>query len=1519
MHTKSWLRTVLTFVLLVGMYFPTATISQASSGSSVPLFDTTVTSTRFVDVVVGDNHTCGLLANGTVMCWGYNGEGQLGINDPLTRYSLYPIEVTGLSNVTSIAAAGGQTCVIKRDGSMACWGYGYHGNNVNLESRWAPTTVTGMRDIVSIAVTNLGICAKNTTGYLMCWGFNAQGTDFWVPLPATGTGSTYYPRTVATTDVGAFAIRNINYDTYSRRICWIRFDGRLTCIGANSDGGLGIGFSSAYSHNGFSVLGLGNYVAKFAVSAQGGCAILTDQTVSCWGGTFGVPATNYPVPEPIVDVYGSTANRHYFKGISGKVYGVGDNLNGALGVNSVINPWNILTEMPEIFGATRIASAGVGSSQHGCAVLPSGRIRCWGQNPWGQLGNGTQSGSYVPINIALPGEPVVTSVTTTEDTLSDVIKIQRHPEDGVETAYMRITRVVGGRLFKADGTTAVAAGSYLPVSDTERGLRFLPDANLNGLGAGAVAVQASTKANITGVSPTVVTATVNITAMADPPLISNAATTEDTQSYDGLVIARNPVDGNEVTHVIISGYSGGQLYMPNGTTPIAVGSVIDLVTAGQGLRFTPNSNSVTTGSVSVRAATSANGDGASAVGTATITITPVPDGAPVITGTTTKEDELSRADIVITRNAVDGDEIRYFRVITNAPGRIYLTDGVTPVLNGGFITASAASAGLRFRPNPNIYGNYVFQTQAATSPTVEGIGGDVASAPIIITPVADTPRISTTSVDEGTQSATGLVVLPNSNDGTEVSHYRIAAIIGGTLYLRDGVTTLNVGQYITAAQGAEGLRFTPPLSAMGNGQVDVQASIGANPLYTTNTRAIAYVTVNDKTPPSLLLPYDMILDAYYDSGAAVSFSVTASDLRDGDVTVTCDKNSGIMLPVGVHTITCSATDRSGNTASEGFTVIIQKVVPAVQLSSVDTVSGHDVPLRWSLATPINQTYKYEVQRRAMPSGEWMTVVRELTARDTTIRTIGELNYAFRVRAYLNDSTVGPWSNVVNTTIDETPPQIQAWMNRGVSSARSAEVTTSNRVRLSMQTGGGDPAVMWRWSEDGISFSGWQNYATRSDIVLSAGDGYKEVRIEARDRVGNVATTFTGIIVNTTIPNMYGIQINNGDEFTSINNVNLALSIPLNTVPPIAEMQFSTSGIFGSQAWEPFALGRAWTFESVDSTLYRIYVRFRNVDGSITQISQDDIMVDRTAPSAVLSVRSNTNGKVLVNVVASDRPTTSSTTGSGITAMQIATANNFAQTAWQSYSAQTTVDIGTRSVAANAIYARFKDKAGNVSQISCITSTAAKCTADQTQASNALPEITINNQYRIDAGTMVAIDNQVILAQDAETPLNQLVFTLQSEPVNGWLMYGGTRMTNGTRFSYADIVRKRIIYRQNGTTQEHDRIIIQASDGTDNSIPATIWFLLNGVADPEPTPSLTPSATAIPSATSTATATITLTPSRTATVTKTATRTRTATSTRSMTRTRTVTRTPSATRTLIPSRTMIPSRTVVIKSSSPKQP
>ena len=1451
---------IMAIVTFMSVLMPSMSTAQASTGVGTQIFDTTGTSTRFVDVVVGDNHTCALKANGTVMCWGYNGEGQLGIGDGYTRYSLVPIEVPGITTAVAIAAGSNNTCVILRDASLSCWGYGNFGDGNGLYVRWSAGVIAGMRDVTQIAMSNRGSCLYNKYSQLICWGDNYSGysNEYW--LVADGTSYFNWPRLITTDSFTNIAIRNI--DRY-RRTCVQRTDGRVACIGVNADGALGLGFTSTYNHNGYSVVGLGNYVNKFAMGANGGCAILTDKTVSCWGsfaGGYESTARNIPMPEPIADVYGSTNYRYWLKGVSGKIYAVGDNWGSALGVNSNVTPWNIITEVPEIFGATRVAGA---DHMHGCAVLPSGRIKCWGQNSNGQLGNGTQTGAWVPVNIALPGEPIIGSTTTSEDTLSGLMRIRRHPEDGAETSHVRITRVLNGRLFKPDGVTAIAAGSYLTMAEAESGVRFLPDTNINGPNIGAVAIQASTKPNITGVSASVVTGTITVSTIADAPLITNADTYEDTQSYDGLVIQRNAADGPEVTHAVITNIVGGQLYRPDGTTPLPNGSIIDLVTAAQGLRFTPEPNRTLPGSVEVRAATSGTGEGLSVPATASITIFAVVDGAPSITGTTVREDEMGRPDIVITKNVIDGDEIRAFRVVSNAPGRFYLSDGVTMVLNGGFVSAASAANGIRFRPNPNVFGSYTIQTQAATSPTVEGIGGDVATAAIIITPVADAPRITGTTVAEGGLSETGLVVLPNSADGAEVTHFRIASVVGGTLFLADGMSSLSVGQFITVAQGAAGLKFAAPIASIGNGMVEVQAATAAALTATTATRATAMISISDKTAPDILVPYDMILDAYTDTGTRVDFTVSASDLRDGIVPVTCSYVSGVYLPVGTHTITCSASDRSGNQASASFIVIVQKIASSVTLSPIGAVSGQNVSLRWALGVETGQAYRFDIQRRALPSGEWMLVAQNVSERSATVRSMGELVYAFRLRATLPDGTTGPWSNIVNTVIDETAPNVSAWINRGPSTLTGAEATTSSRVRLTMQNSDADPATLVRWSEDGLTYSSWIPYRSINEVTLSVGDGYKELHIEARDRVGNVTTTYTGIILNTTVTDAYSVTMNNGDSFTSSNTVNVSVTAPRSVITPIAEMQFSTTGVFdGSQPWQPFALGGTWTFEPTTSGMYRLYIRFRNVDGTILQVVQDDILVDSTAPVSTLSIRSTTAASVTIALSSSDRATSSRAAGSGVTQMQIASAGAFGSASWLRYATTATVSYDKANKSAGGIYARFRDRAGNVSATRCISPTGTVCSVNPAYVSNAIPVIRISTPYRIASGAVIILSERLIDASDSETPQSQLSFTLLTEPVNGWMLYGGSRMSAGTRFTLADLARKRVVYRQNGTNSEHDRIVIQVTDARGAHASATVWFLINGVTDPELPATPEPTVTVIP--TSVPTSIPTMTPTRTPT-------------------------------------------------------
>jgi len=81
------------------------------------------------------------------------------------------------------------------------------------------------------------------------------------------------------------------------------------------------------------------------------------------------------------------------------------------------------------------------------------------------------------------------------------------------------------------------------------------------------------------------------------------------------------------------------------------------------------------------------------------------------------------------------------------------------------------------------------------------------------------------------------------------------------------------------------------------------------------------VTVADTTPPKLSIPSDMNVQAS-STGAVVTFSASASDLVDGSIPITCTPASGSTFPLGTNTVTCSATDKTGNKASASFKVTV---------------------------------------------------------------------------------------------------------------------------------------------------------------------------------------------------------------------------------------------------------------------------------------------------------------------------------------------------------------------------------------------------------------------------------------------------------------------------------------------------------------------------------------------------------------------------------------------------------------------
>jgi hypothetical protein len=77
------------------------------------------------------------------------------------------------------------------------------------------------------------------------------------------------------------------------------------------------------------------------------------------------------------------------------------------------------------------------------------------------------------------------------------------------------------------------------------------------------------------------------------------------------------------------------------------------------------------------------------------------------------------------------------------------------------------------------------------------------------------------------------------------------------------------------------------------------------------------VTVRDTTAPSLVVPAD-----FTSTSATVTYVASASDLVDTDVAVTCSSASGTVFAIGPTTVTCTATDDAGNSATKSFVVMV---------------------------------------------------------------------------------------------------------------------------------------------------------------------------------------------------------------------------------------------------------------------------------------------------------------------------------------------------------------------------------------------------------------------------------------------------------------------------------------------------------------------------------------------------------------------------------------------------------------------
>jgi len=334
-------------------------------------------------VIVGGNwasHTCAIVPEGKLECWGANGAGQVG--DGTTVDRLAPVTALGLAGtVESVALGSGFTCALTPGGRMQCWGsnlFGALGTGSSTSDVLEPETVVGLSQGVDAISAALFTACALRSGQALCWGWNGDnqvGNDTCElscsrPVPVQGL-----PGPVQAISIGGF------------HTCALLGGGAAECWGSADL--VGTGKKKGISEP-VTVRGLGGGVREVSAGALHTCALLEDGTVKCWG----------------------------------------DNSRGELGDGTKVDRLTPV-QVRGLSGVQQIVSGG----DHTCALLVGAEIRCWGSNRFGQLGNGKHTWDldiYVKAHgtVTAPGYRCRSTECFTEYAPGTKLVLKAHPARG---------------------------------------------------------------------------------------------------------------------------------------------------------------------------------------------------------------------------------------------------------------------------------------------------------------------------------------------------------------------------------------------------------------------------------------------------------------------------------------------------------------------------------------------------------------------------------------------------------------------------------------------------------------------------------------------------------------------------------------------------------------------------------------------------------------------------------------------------------------------------------------------------------------------------------------------------------------------------------------------------------------------------------------------------------------------------------------------------------------------------------
>jgi alpha-tubulin suppressor-like RCC1 family protein len=337
----------------------------------------------------GQVHTCAVLDTGAVRCWGVGLSGRLGygnettIGDNETPGSVGPVDLGAGRRAVAIGASSGHTCALLDTGAVRCWGGGSfgrlgYGNTDTIGDTETPGSVGPVflgagRRAVAISVGGAHTCALLDTGAVRCWGFGTSGQLGYGNETTIGDDET--PGSVGPVFLGT-GRKAVAISAGDAHTCALLDTATVRCWGSGLDGRLGYGNTNDIGDGetpgsvGPVDLGAGRKAAAISAGASHTCALLDTGAVRCWGdGVYG--RLGYGNEDPIGD--GETP--------------------GSVG--------------PVDLGTGRKAVAISAGTDHTCAILDTGAVRCWGYGGNGELGYGNMDtigdnetpGSVGPVDL----------------------------------------------------------------------------------------------------------------------------------------------------------------------------------------------------------------------------------------------------------------------------------------------------------------------------------------------------------------------------------------------------------------------------------------------------------------------------------------------------------------------------------------------------------------------------------------------------------------------------------------------------------------------------------------------------------------------------------------------------------------------------------------------------------------------------------------------------------------------------------------------------------------------------------------------------------------------------------------------------------------------------------------------------------------------------------------------------------------------------------------------------------------